>query len=104
MEIEFSRDEHGYARVDVSDAYKPLDDYLEQDIQSSVQHGNEVMQAIEKVKAGELPQWIQTGNALTVILEPDKAILEHEYVSDMTCELTLDELHSAIKQWLDFQA
>lgn len=101
MKIEFVK-QAGALRAVVDPSSAPLAWYLEQDLQASVEHCDKVLAECARVtqSGGE---WSGTGNAHTVTINPQRVLIENEYVEGEkgACELTTADFIAAVTAWRD---
>jgi uncharacterized protein YacL (UPF0231 family) len=101
--MHFYRDAAGDPRAVCAEARELLGRYLESDLQGSAGHAREILGVIDRVVAGETRSWQETGNAHTLILEPEGATIESEMEEEAApCRIPLDELRDAVTGWLAF--
>ncbi|HVR95179.1 MAG TPA: hypothetical protein VMW27_01095 [Thermoanaerobaculia bacterium] len=100
MKLEIYRDEAGDPRARSERSL--LGSFLESDLQGNPEHGREILRAIDEVAAGGAEAWEETGNAHTLILSPDIAVIEAEFEDAPPCLLSLDELRDAVSAWVAF--
>lgn len=102
--MHFYRDAAGDPRATSPAPRELLARFLESDVQGSAEHAREILGAIERV-AGEGGSWQETGNAHTLILSPEGALIESEFEEEgeaAPCRISLDELRAALTGWLAF--
>jgi len=103
MTLHLYRDNDGEPRAQSSSPRELLGRFLESDVQESLHYCRELLAAIDRVEGGELRLWQQTGNAHTLTLHPDSAVIEAEFGDSATpCHLSLSELRDALQEWLNF--
>lgn len=102
MNLEIYRDEAGDPRARSAPDRSLLARFLESDVQDNPEHGREILRAIEQVAAGETEVWEETGNAHTLVLSPEGAVIEAEFEDAPPCRLSLDELREAVAAWVAF--
>jgi uncharacterized protein YacL (UPF0231 family) len=103
MALHLHRDSVGELRAQSSPPHELLGHFLEDDVQQSMSYCREILAAIDQVSSGEMHSWEQTGNAHTLTLYPDRAIIEAEFDdSAAPCHLSLSELRDAVRRWLEF--
>ena len=90
-------------RAQCDPPYELLAGFLESDIQGSAVVGREILQAIDRVMAGEQETWQDTGNAYTLTLSAQEASIEAEAAREAaSCQVSLADLREAVAQWLAF--
>lgn len=103
MKLQLDRDTTGDARARGRGRGKVVAGFLESDLQDSPEAAREVLGAIDAVEAGREPSWERAGNAYTLTLSPQGAILQDEMDEDAKpCRLTLAEVRKAVADWLAF--
>ena len=103
MPLELYRDEAGDPRARADRDREALAQFLESDIQGSTAIGREILEAIDAVAEGRLPEWASTGNACTLVLSADGAAIELDFAKEGEAELVpLAELREAVARWIDF--
>lgn len=78
--------------------------FLESDVQGSAATAREILEALDRVEAGDEDEWEMTGNAFTLLVSPDGAAIEPVYEEEeMEPErVSLEELRSALDRWIEF--
>jgi hypothetical protein len=77
--------------------------YLESDVQGSLAQAREIVRTIDRVLAGRLQSWSDTGNAHTLALSPRGAVITSEVDdSGNPVRLPLAALRQAVAGWLAF--
>jgi uncharacterized protein YacL (UPF0231 family) len=99
--IHLHRDASGYPRVTVDPSLEALASFLEQDVQSSVNSSNELLSLIGRAER-DGTTWQGTGNAFTLTIRADGALLQCEFDEELSCCLPLADLHSALLAWRSF--
>ena len=102
MRLEYYRDDLGDARVRAPRGRELLGRYLEGDLQSDALHAREIAHAVDRVAAGHLPSFTETGNAHTLTLSPAGAVIESELDERAACLLPLADLRAALGGWIAF--
>jgi uncharacterized protein YacL (UPF0231 family) len=102
MRLEFYWDDLGDPRVRSPRGRELLGRYLESDLQSDTRHARDIAHAVDRVAAGRLPSFSETGNAHTLTLSPAGAVIESEMDERASCLLPLAELHAAVSRWIAF--
>lgn len=104
MDLEFYWDEAGDPRAGAKeDGAARLAAFLESDIQGSDVYAREVLEALERVAAGDLDGWETTGNAHTLGITRDGAILHAEYEDEEEpVHLALEDVRDALANWITF--
>ena len=103
MRLEFHRDELGEPRIRAPHGQELLGRYLEGDLQTDVRHARQVAHAVDRVAAGELPSFSETGNAHTLTLTPAGAVIESELDEQAPAlALPLADLRAAVGAWIAF--
>ena len=101
--MHFYRDAAGDPRVEASPSLARLGYYLESDVQGNASHARAILDTIERVADGKTRAWQETGNAHTLTLAPEGAVIEAEFEEDApACRLSLDDLRAAVAGWLSF--
>jgi uncharacterized protein YacL (UPF0231 family) len=100
MKIKLFRDYQNYPRAEASKSYRLLAVFLESEIQGDRRSGEEIVQIINKIKNKEIDHWEETGNASTLTLNLEKAIIDNEFTNE-TCEVSLDDFQQAVLDWID---
>jgi hypothetical protein len=77
--------------------------YLESDVQGSAAQAREIVRIVDRILAGRLQSWSDTGNAHTLTLSPRGAVIAAE-LDDAAkpVRLPLAELRQAVAGWLAF--
>ena len=77
--------------------------YLEADLQTNLAQAREIVHAVDRVLAGRLRAWSETGNAYTLALTPRGAVLEP--TADDAAKpvhVGLEDLRRAVAGWVRF--
>ncbi|HWM90377.1 MAG TPA: hypothetical protein VN493_06380 [Thermoanaerobaculia bacterium] len=75
--------------------------YLESDIQGSATSAQRLLDLLERIDAGEIERWEETGNAHTLELGPDGATIVSEWDEEAPPQqVSLAELRDALTGWL----
>lgn len=91
-------DEAGFPRAELPLA--PLALFLEHDVQNNADFCRELLQAVEDVQFGMIPEWGITGNAHTLKLTPAGARITNLYASNQVpFELPLAEFRQTLLAW-----
>lgn len=102
MKFKIYRDSFGSLQVDVPSECQAVSFFLEEDVQESSVWCKKLIQIVDDVKKGKIPQWEGTGNANTLILRPDGARIETElHDPPQVCELSLEDLGYILTDWLN---
>ncbi|HEX2643670.1 MAG TPA: hypothetical protein VHU81_11820 [Thermoanaerobaculia bacterium] len=106
MDLDFYWDEAGDPRArGKGRAGTRFAAFLESDIQGSDAYAREVLEAIERVAAGELDGWETTGNAHTLSVQRSGATLVSEYEEEEDGEeptrLSLAAVRKALQGWIE---
>lgn len=100
-----SADRAGASSGADAEAGELLARFLESDVQGNLQHARELLHTIDRVEAGRLAAWSETGNAHTLKLSPAGAVLESLYDEAAPDQrLPLAELRRAVAGWQEFLA
>jgi hypothetical protein len=114
MQLEFYWDEAGDPRARAAATepaagaaaaarQKRVARYLESDIQGNASQASEVVHAIDRVLAGRLPRWSDTGNAHTLTLSPrDAAITAELEPGARPVRVPLADLREVVAAWQAF--
>jgi hypothetical protein len=95
------RDEDGIPRVDPGDLPRVVATFLEEDVQSSLAYARELLERIEDVASGRLPEWSGTGNAHTITIRPAEVTIENEWTDEpQVAVLSHDALRASLKSWV----
>lgn len=83
-------------------AHEMLVAFLTMDIQQSQEWATELLNQIEAVKSGQLPQWERLGNAFHLEIS-NQGVLIRDCVDETSQEqqVSLEELHAATLAWLN---
>jgi uncharacterized protein YacL (UPF0231 family) len=101
MKHEHYRDSAGDPRAKGHD--RRLAGYLESDLQDSPAAAHEILRAIDRVESGHEASWERTGNAYTLSLSPEGAMIQDENGEDSKPHtLPLATFRQAVAGWADF--
>ena len=79
--------------------------FLESDIQGSATSTRRLLDLLDRIEAGEIERWEETGNAHTLELRPDGATIVPEWDEQAAPQrVSLAELRNALNGWLDLLA
>jgi len=97
-------DEHGIHRVKSADGEELLGSFLEEDVQSSLDNCDIVLQSLSDVARGIRQPFHSTGNAHDVFIQPDRVCIEHLwlYPPVLPLELTMNQFRQALLDWRTF--
>ena|SRR5262245_1677795 len=103
MKLKLYYDAHDFPRAEVDTPHEVLGWFLEQDVQSSLPWGRELVETIENIQADRTSHWEGTGNAHTLVMTGKGVRIDNEYVDPpQSCELSLHEFKRAVQSWLTF--
>ena len=102
FELHIERDEQGFRRARVPKSLLALSEFLEADMQGSVQWCDEVLRHVEAVRSRSQERWQRSGNACTLTLTHEQAHIEHDYSPGVFCLLPLPEFKEAVRRWREF--
>ncbi len=80
MDFRFYLDKHGFPRAEVSSPYKLVGLLLVSEIDRSLYGCRQLLSLIETAKSGTKTEW--NGEAHQVVMTPNNAIIENEYMSE----------------------
>ena len=97
-------DEHGIHRVMSTEGRELLGSFLEEDVQSSLDNCDIVLQFLSEVERGVRQPLHSTGNAHDVFIQQNRVHIEHLwlYPPVLPLELTADEFRQALLDWRTF--
>jgi uncharacterized protein YacL (UPF0231 family) len=103
MQLEFYRDAAGNPRARCEGPARGVAGFLESDLQDSPAAALEILEAIDEVESGGAPSWRRTGNAYTLTISPEAAVIEDEMNDEAEpYRLTLAEIRGIVEDWLSF--
>ncbi len=103
MQLEFYRDANGDPRAHCQGPGAMMAGFLESDLQGSAASAHEVLRAIDDVESGKIPDWERTGNAYTLAVAPEGAILWNEMdVEIEPHKMSLADLRQTVADWVSF--
>jgi uncharacterized protein YacL (UPF0231 family) len=103
MKLQLYRDDAGDARARGRGRGKALAAFLESDLQGSAVSAREVLRALDDVQAGRRESWERTGNAYTLTLSPESAVLQDEMDEEAEpVSFPLSEVREAVAGWVSF--
>ncbi|MCC8380459.1 YacL family protein [Xenorhabdus sp. PB30.3] len=94
-------DEHGYSCAEAEQEHHLIAWFLNDDIQGSLYSVNNYLSACDSVKNGQIPKWEGTGNAHTVIIEPNGVEIVNEYTEENLKIATIEEFKDYLDKWKD---
>ncbi len=99
-------DELGIYRHGSVDGQELLGSFLEEDIQSSIDSCDIVLQLLLDVEQGVREPFELTGNAHAVLMQPGKVSIEHLWLYPPVppLELTAEQFRQALLEWRNFIA
>jgi len=98
--FEFYRDGRNRPHLRSSPACTELEQFVESDIQADPVSCKELIDVIDQVQRGSVNAWEGTGNAYTVSLTGEGAVLHHEWSPIPPCEVPLEDFRGALLAWL----
>lgn len=103
MQLQFYSDASGAPRALCEGPGRVVAGFLESDLQDSLAAAHEVLRAVDEVASGRAASWERTGNAYTLTLSPDGAILQDEITEEVEpYALSLSELRDVVADWISF--
>lgn len=97
MKLELYRDQDGCPRARGG----LLARWLESDLQGSAAGTQRLLDLLDRIGAGEIERWEETGNAHTLELGPDGATIVPEWDEEaLPQQVSLAELRDALNGWL----
>lgn len=76
--------------------------FLESDLQGSVTSTVRLLDLLDRLEAGEIEHWEETGNAHTLTLAPEGATIAAEWDDEAQPELVpLSDLRHGLTRWLE---
>jgi uncharacterized protein YacL (UPF0231 family) len=103
MKLEYYRDSAGDPRARGRGHARLAAGFLESDLQDSPAAAREVLRALDAAESGREPSWERTGNAYTLTLSPEGALIQDENAEDSKPHpLSLAALREAVASWLSF--
>jgi hypothetical protein len=99
VKLDLYRDEDGSPRARGDDPGDLLARYLETDVQGSAASVRRLLDLLDRVESGELAGWEETGNAHTLTLAPEGAMIVEWDEDALPQRLSLAELRAALAGW-----
>jgi hypothetical protein len=101
VKLDLYRDGQGHPRAQAEAPDDLLARFLESDVQGSVTSAFDYLETLDRVESGELHHWEGTGNAHTLTLTPDGALIEAEWEWEpRALQLSHAELREALNGWV----
>jgi hypothetical protein len=101
VKLDFHRDERGFPRARGEAEDDLLARFLESDVQGSVVGAFDFLGTLDRVESGELERWEGTGNAHTLTLTSEGALIEAEWEPEpRALRLSHAELREALNGWI----
>ena len=100
--MEFFETEKGSLRAKFEPEKVALSDFLEGDVQGNPIYCREVIDEALGVKTGRQEKWEIDGNAYSLTVTKDKALLEGLWEEGMNLEVPIDDFIQAVSGWLKF--
>lgn len=98
MKLDLHRDGQGLPRAGGESL---LARFLESDVQGSVITAYDILGMLDRVESGETELWEGTGNAHTLTLTSEGALIQDELADDTEAlHLPLAELREALNAWI----
>lgn len=98
MKLDLYRDDQGLPRAGGEDL---LARFLESDVQGSVITAYDILGMLDRVESGETDLWEGTGNAYTLTLTSEGALIQDELADEVEAlHLPLAELREALNAWV----
>lgn len=102
MKLHLYRDADGSPRARGERPEDLFAGYLESDLQGSVTSTVRLLDLLDRLEAGEIERWEETGNAHTLTLAPDGATIVAEWDEEAPAEVVpLADLRDGLSQWLE---
>jgi len=103
MKLQYYRDAAGDPRARGRGHGRLAAGFLESDLQDSPTAAREVLRALDAVESGREPSWERTGNAYTLTLSPEGALIQDENAEDSKPRsFSLAALREAVTGWVSF--
>src|SRR5687767_7636886 len=102
FELHVERDDRGWRRARVPEPFRALSEFLESDLQNSVRCCDEVLRFVEAIVSRSRESWQRSGNATTLTITLDQALIEHDYFPEIRCTLSLLDFQEAVRRWREF--
>jgi uncharacterized protein YacL (UPF0231 family) len=103
MKLELYRDSAGDPRARGRGHGRLAAGFLESDLQDSPAAAREVLRALDAVESGREPSWERTGNAYTLTLSPEGALIQDENAEDAKPRsFSLPEIRKILMDWVSF--
>lgn len=101
MKLHLYRDADGSPRARGERPGDLLAGYLESDLQGSVTSTVRLLDLLDRLEAGEIEHWEETGNAYTLTLAPEGGTITPEWAEDVAPDLVpLADLRDGLSRWL----
>jgi hypothetical protein len=102
VKLDLYRDVDGSPRARGERAGDGLAGYLASELQGSVTSTVRLLDLLDRLEAGEMERWEETGNAYTLTLTPAGATIVAEWSEEAAPELvTLADLRAGLSRWLE---
>lgn len=101
MKMNFSHNEKGSMKASFEPKQTVLSEFLEGDVQGAVPYCREILDEALSVKMGNKPNWAINGNAYSLTVTKEKALLEGRW-EKIKLELPINDFMQAVSGWLAF--
>jgi hypothetical protein len=103
IKMKFYRNGDGDPCAESGPSTEVIGRFLTEDIQDSPASCREVVMIIERIFNGEIASWRRVGNAHSLSLSKDKAVIESLFDSGAKpCHLSLGDFRDILQTWLHF--
>ena len=103
VRMKFYRNGDGNLQVESAPASTGIGRFLIEDVQGSPAACREILMIIEGIYRDEMASWRRVGNAHTLILSKNEAVVESLFASPgEQCRLSLEDFREIITNWLHF--
>jgi hypothetical protein len=99
--LTFFEDAEGNLRVRTTPRVAELELFFEQDVQGSPAICRRFLDHVREIETRRIPSWMGSGNAHTVTLTRDSALLQHDYGTAAPYEMPLSAFGAALRQCLE---
>ncbi|HKV07388.1 MAG TPA: YacL family protein [Thermoanaerobaculia bacterium] len=103
MQLQFYWDSEGTPRAQCDPPGSTVADFLESDVQGSLELAHEILRALDRIDAGTIDSWEVTGNAHTLTLSKQGVAIQSEVDEDAgPMLLAKSQFREVMAGWVSF--
>lgn len=103
MQLQFYWDSEGNPRAQCDPPGHTVAEFLESDVQGSLEFAREILRALDRIDSGAIDSWEVTGNAHTLILSKEGAAIRSEMDEEAEPVLLAgSQFREVMADWISF--